>query len=412
MSRKPSQTRACDGCYLRKVKCSEHLPCRSCVESGLRCTFERAPGRRGPKTRTFTPDSRGCFIFIDGEVLPIDTAAFEQAEDTVLNVQNALERSWEKNACLQSIIDLQTIRHAVLHCKHDRSSQSVIIAVALYLSAEDEKALQIPMKHCDQQCDHHWRLHLRRCVLHLRQSRVQLDLDVAIYRSKEWIPILFLISLLYEKLDEKALSWFYLQDAITMLQMGADLENTIHSNIGLHLAVTERIRAISERKSVCIDSNIAATSANAILAAMYDMLRPFNNSFLAIWNNPSSVPSVDYITRLQNHTLCMQPDLYSNYCLLSLQSWLLLIVWHLSLRLDDQSTGLAWDAEQIVASLARASYDLPKQYLRYEILVSVQTFIVTDILRQYSEMLDLNNLLAHQQSSILTLNQVVALLES
>ncbi|KAI1344200.1 hypothetical protein F5Y15DRAFT_105931 [Xylariaceae sp. FL0016] len=41
--------RACDACKVRKIKCSESLPCDRCVTSGLECTFNELPTKRGPR---------------------------------------------------------------------------------------------------------------------------------------------------------------------------------------------------------------------------------------------------------------------------------------------------------------------------------------------------------------------------
>lgn len=46
---------ACDGCKIRKIKCSEKPPCDGCRAVGLSCTFNKRPATRGPrKLRTST----------------------------------------------------------------------------------------------------------------------------------------------------------------------------------------------------------------------------------------------------------------------------------------------------------------------------------------------------------------------
>jgi hypothetical protein len=47
--------RACDGCKIRKIKCSEIPPCEGCKAAGIACTFVKHPAARGPrKLRTTT----------------------------------------------------------------------------------------------------------------------------------------------------------------------------------------------------------------------------------------------------------------------------------------------------------------------------------------------------------------------
>ncbi|PMD47997.1 hypothetical protein L207DRAFT_415564 [Hyaloscypha variabilis F] len=41
---------ACDGCRVRKIKCSELPPCDGCTASGIQCTFKKVPKTRGPRT--------------------------------------------------------------------------------------------------------------------------------------------------------------------------------------------------------------------------------------------------------------------------------------------------------------------------------------------------------------------------
>ena len=41
--------RACDGCTIRKVRCSETPPCVRCINVGISCTFNKRPKKRGPR---------------------------------------------------------------------------------------------------------------------------------------------------------------------------------------------------------------------------------------------------------------------------------------------------------------------------------------------------------------------------
>ena len=42
--------RACDGCKIRKVKCSETPPCTGCVAVAIPCTFNKRQNTRGPRS--------------------------------------------------------------------------------------------------------------------------------------------------------------------------------------------------------------------------------------------------------------------------------------------------------------------------------------------------------------------------
>jgi hypothetical protein len=41
--------RACDACKVRKVRCSNTIPCTCCVAIGIACTFNKNPSTRGPR---------------------------------------------------------------------------------------------------------------------------------------------------------------------------------------------------------------------------------------------------------------------------------------------------------------------------------------------------------------------------
>ena len=49
MSGRKVAKRACDGCKIRKIKCTEVAPCAGCIAAGIACTFVKIPSTRGPR---------------------------------------------------------------------------------------------------------------------------------------------------------------------------------------------------------------------------------------------------------------------------------------------------------------------------------------------------------------------------
>jgi hypothetical protein len=49
MSGRKVAKRACDGCKIRKIKCTEVSPCEGCIAAGIACTFVKHPQTRGPR---------------------------------------------------------------------------------------------------------------------------------------------------------------------------------------------------------------------------------------------------------------------------------------------------------------------------------------------------------------------------
>ena len=49
MSRRRVAKHACDGCKIRKIKCTQSSPCEACLLAGIACTFVNSPKSRGPR---------------------------------------------------------------------------------------------------------------------------------------------------------------------------------------------------------------------------------------------------------------------------------------------------------------------------------------------------------------------------
>ncbi|KEF56223.1 uncharacterized protein A1O9_07804 [Exophiala aquamarina CBS 119918] len=49
MSGRKLAKRACDGCKIRKIKCTELAPCDGCIAAGIACTFVKHASTRGPR---------------------------------------------------------------------------------------------------------------------------------------------------------------------------------------------------------------------------------------------------------------------------------------------------------------------------------------------------------------------------
>lgn len=50
LPRRKIGSRACDGCKIRKVKCTEEPPCTRCSSIGIACTFNKRQATRGPRS--------------------------------------------------------------------------------------------------------------------------------------------------------------------------------------------------------------------------------------------------------------------------------------------------------------------------------------------------------------------------
>lgn len=427
-------SRACDGCYRRKIKCSGHPKCKQCTDSKLICTTNRLFGRRGPKARSLTRNSQGCFVFIKGGALPIDLSAFEEAGDAITGMQIALETGWNESPSLQSMVDFETIRNAATYCADDMVSQCLIIAITLFLLAQDENTLMTPMIHCSPNCDHQWQTHLKRCTENLREHRT--DLNLTLQREQEWIVILLIISQLYHKLAESMVSWYYLQEAITVSLIGSQAMSSTQclSGQSLYLAVMERCRAINEHKSVGMNGHSLPKHGFEDMLAIYELFKPFDNSFMMIWNNTCASPPFQYLMKLQQHVVVAAGSTelthFTKYCGIVARYWLLSVIWRLVVRIEALENVpaslsiLCWDPEATVSSLLRDTESIPREVMlhyteltvrsgtdrNWKILKCTQVPMISDIYWQYLEVLDQSDLLEHQHHNLEALDHIIALL--
>ena len=73
-ARRKLARRACDGCKIRKIKCSEISPCIGCNADGVPCIFNKLSATRGPRTlraKTFQniAESQGLQGMFKGDTL-------------------------------------------------------------------------------------------------------------------------------------------------------------------------------------------------------------------------------------------------------------------------------------------------------------------------------------------------------
>jgi len=85
MSGRKVAKRACDGCKIRKIKCTEVAPCDGCVAAGVACTFVKQPSIRGPRRprqNTLNEISRTQQQWEDLRLRPAEPASPKPVEAT------------------------------------------------------------------------------------------------------------------------------------------------------------------------------------------------------------------------------------------------------------------------------------------------------------------------------------------
>ncbi|KAG2731131.1 hypothetical protein G9P44_005547 [Scheffersomyces stipitis] len=77
-SRKLKRSRPCDGCALRKIKCSDSRPCARCLNDGIPCTNNRIIKKSGPKSKKLSDQHffpAESIQFFSGPTKPMDKLA-------------------------------------------------------------------------------------------------------------------------------------------------------------------------------------------------------------------------------------------------------------------------------------------------------------------------------------------------
>ena len=73
MSSRRLAKRACDGCKIRKVRCSGSVPCEGCQNAGIACTWLKHPTVRGPRSLRKTTLQEIADTQQQWETLAVDT---------------------------------------------------------------------------------------------------------------------------------------------------------------------------------------------------------------------------------------------------------------------------------------------------------------------------------------------------
>ncbi|PGH03121.1 hypothetical protein AJ79_07448 [Helicocarpus griseus UAMH5409] len=215
-------------------------------------------------------------------------------------------------------------------------------------------------------------------------------LDILARPSCRIIVITFFLYCCHVGLNHQRQGWFFLREATTLYMSGpveldsdmADPANSLIPNrLFWILLISERAHAIRRRRPITLqitpESPAADGQANEGLAVsgfgyLANLFRPFDETFLSLWNRTHSVCSAGSLVNLEAHIQEAVPpslDIYDDQLanLRITQQWLRTIIWQLSTTLGFLSSNSVHECMtfryplQIARDLAFATWKLPQQ---------------------------------------------------
>ncbi|KAM0228787.1 hypothetical protein ACHAP5_011850 [Fusarium lateritium] len=391
LSGRPSKVRqACDECHVRKIRCDGRKPCINCQELEKGCTYlavHKKTGPRGPRyarrllcepsvtgfqCSVPSPDKESVSSATDTSNSPSTKDEFfpsPQINDAV--VEWCLDAYFKHKYPLTPILDRQQLEQTPVSAEQ----YSLIAACCAIIALSPEI---LPPS-------------LTRDNLTLPSAELLIGETI---RSREYCNLVEQPSLnhirtsffLYAAsfaMDKDNSAWYYLQEAISMLQALRLHEEGTYSNdedavfasysrrMFWVLFITERAYALQRNRPTRLQDTLALpivdpmSSDAEILLGFLDLIslfRPFDAEFIAQWNlaTPSTMIDSAHLSNLQCLLKYALPNL-ANYSqvqqadLLISRQWLKMVVWKLCASKRVLSTTNSQDVMSLhyPASIAR-----------------------------------------------------------
>ncbi|KAJ4264184.1 hypothetical protein NW762_005378 [Fusarium torreyae] len=364
-SRKVRQ--ACDACHKRKVRCDGSKPCLNCRGSEVGCTYlavHKKTGPRGPR-HARRPLGRPAPVAPQSPLPRFNEGSYSSEPEKSASPSSSLS---SENFSPSSQITEEVIRWCLdAYFKHKYPLTPILDRQKLEQTPRSAEDHGLIAACCAI-------IALSPEILPPSSIRDNLTVPPADFlisetlRSREYcnpiehpslthIQTSFFLYAAFFSLDKDNSAWYYLQEAITMLQTLRLHEEATHSNnddpvsttyaqrMFWVLFITERAYALQRNRPIRLQETLdlpavdPLSSDAEILLGFLDLIslfRPFDSEFIATWNSATSSNSTDsvHLSKLQCLLKYALPNL-ANYSqvqqadLLISRQWLKIIVWRL-----------------------------------------------------------------------------------
>lgn len=360
--------RACDACHRRKVKCigDGTRPCKNCNSAGLTCTYNAIPQKKGPKgsrakviselretQRQSQLVAKHAFEF---DSPPLSPTQFGKPGYLSHEIITACVDFFFTNLYpTQPILHRQKVGETIGLMDTDPEAYCLVVSLCAYMMIQPNMVLD-PAAFEGARVQPQSSIQLGHTLLQ-EAIRVRKSANY-IENPSVWSVITsFFIFGCYFCLDRQNTAWFHLREASTLaLVMGMHDESTyqipdiIESSrrrrLYWLLFVTERAYALQQHRPLTLHATInlptldedpAETVELSGFIHLANLFRPFDDTFVGLWNKARTGCTTEWLTQLQNqlsaalprYLHCTESQAVDLRCS---QQWLKTMVWQLSIN--------------------------------------------------------------------------------
>ncbi|KAK0346495.1 hypothetical protein LTR91_014767 [Friedmanniomyces endolithicus] len=362
-----SNKRACDACHRRKVKCicigDGTRPCKNCTSAGLACTYNTVPQKKGPKgsrakviSELREKQRQSQLVVAHLHNLQPQSAPYLPRKGLVSidMITICVEYFFRHLFSTQPILQRTKVGETIGRMETDVEAYCLVMSLCAYMMIQPNLALPASafdgLEVAPQSSFQLGQLLLQETV------RVRKCYDY-VENPTIWTVITsFFIFGSNFCLDRHNTAWFHLREATTLVQvLGMHEESAYHMadliessrrrRLYWLLFVTERAYALQKRRPLTLYATInlptleedpsETVELNGFLH-LVNLFRPFDDTFVGIWNKAKTGCTTQYLAQLQQQLSDALP-VYLNSTesqavdLRCSQQWLRTMVWQLSI---------------------------------------------------------------------------------
>ncbi|KAH8815955.1 hypothetical protein F5884DRAFT_203560 [Xylogone sp. PMI_703] len=365
-----SVKRACDACHRRKVKCDGINPCRNCSSAQLSCTYHAIPQKKGPKgsrakviselreTQRQTTLSSKVANRLNGIASPpcSPTLAPSPGLLTQEMIKECIEFFFANMYPTLPILHRGRLEQQAVYAEQNIDTYCLLTSLCAFMMIQP--GMGIPGDPLGLDALPGANL-VSGTMLMEETLRVRKGYDHLESPTLNSLVTSFFLFGCYYGLDMHNKAWFHLREATTLahiLNMQKEetylqfdqIESSRRRRLYWLLFVTERAYALQRHRPLSLQATISLPTLNddpTDAAAhhlhgfihLITLFRPFDESFVALWNKTRSDCSPAYLSALQKQLSDALPT-YLNSTenqaadLRTSQQWLRTMVWQLSMQ--------------------------------------------------------------------------------
>ncbi|KAI9880714.1 MAG: hypothetical protein M1830_000997 [Pleopsidium flavum] len=357
--------RACDACHRRKVRCNGVHPCRNCSQAALVCTYNAIPQKKGPKgsrAKVISELRKHSELALKLQTrlheleCPPLSPTFSRTPGLLSPemISACIEFFFEHMYPTMPILHRPRLQHMVIDIDNSVETYCLITSLCAFMLIQP--GVRVPESHVVPG--------ETGTVVSSATGTTLLDEALRVRKGCEYIesPTLatvitsFFLFGCYFGLDKHNTAWFHLREATTLAQiLGMQDESNYRTGdlvdcsrrrrLYWLLFVTERAYALQRHRPLTLHATIELptldedpdeTVAISGFISLVRLYRPFDDTFVGLWNQTRAGCSTAWLAQLQKQLMDALPT-YLNSTesqaadLRTSQQWLRTMVWQLSI---------------------------------------------------------------------------------